>query len=353
MLRTLIPIGLLAATLAACGQGFQGAAPCTGDPDCNLRPGGMCLPSPRDTDQCAYPDAVCPSGLAWGELSAGIGGTCVGQDIDAGDIDAATDAATDAPIEPPPDGPGGVTAGMIQIPAGAFWRGCNPANPNQYPCTSIQLERESPYREITLSEFWIDKYEITQEKYAACITANGCTAPAPVDPSLATDAGYDPANKPDHPVSNVTWAQSRSFCMWLGKRLPTEAEWEKAARGTDGRMYPWGDTEPTAACLVANVGICTGSGTHAVGSHPAGDSPHGVSDMAGNVDEFVADFYDVTYYASASAIDPQGPLSGNARVVRGAGYPHDNVGPRTAYRATSSAGAPAFYARGFRCAYSL
>lgn len=247
------------------------------------------------------------------------------------------DAGIDAPVTPPG---GEILEGMIKIPAGSFWRGCNPANPNPYQCDSTQLMRETPYRQITLSEFYIDKFEVTQEQWAACVTANGCTNPAPVDPMVAQDAGYDPNNKPDHPVSNVTWAQARSYCMWRGKRLPTEAEWEKAARGTDGRMYPWGDTpDPAADCMYANVGICSGSGTHAVGSHPAGDSVYGVADMAGNVSEFVADFYSTTYYAEAPATDPQGPLSGSERVVRGAGYPHSNTGARTAWRATSNAGA--------------
>lgn len=269
-------------------------------------------------------------------------------DTDAPDIDA---ASIDAPATPPVDAPEGITAGMVRIPAGQFWRGCNPAKPNPYGCTSVQLERESPYRELMISEFWIDRFEVTQEQYAACVTANGCTAPAPVDSAIAADAGYDPANKPDHPVSNVTWAQARGYCLWLGKRLPTEAEWEKAARGTDGRMYPWGDTDPDTTCTRANVALCPGSGTHAVGAHSAGDSPYGVSDMAGNVSEFVADFYDTSYYQTAPATDPQGPLSGNARVVRGAGYPHDNTGARVSFRSTAGANSPAFYATGFRCAY--
>ncbi len=338
---------VVGAVLAACSPAL-GVIPCEQDSNCDLRPGGACLPSPLNNDQCAYPSDGCPGGLAWGELSGDIGGVCVGQGVDAG-IDA---VAIDAQVAPPPDAVGGITAGMVKIPAGAFWRGCNPANPNPYACDSLQLSRESPYRQLTLSEFWIDKTEVTQEKFATCIAANGCTPPAPVDPQNALYAGYDPANKPDHPVSNVTWAQARSYCMWLGKRFPTEAEWEKAARGTDGRMYPWGDTEPTDTCLLANLGVCTGSGTHAVGSHPSGDSPYGVSDMAGNVAEWVADFYDVTYYASAPAVDPQGPLSGNERVARGGGYPHSNLDGRAASRARSGANAPADYPRGFRCAYA-
>lgn len=274
-----------------------------------------------------------------------------GDDDGGGGIDASSiDAPPDAEVIPPPDSQEGVTAGMVLIPAGAFWRGCNPDNPNPYPCDSLQLERETPYREITLSQFWIDRTEVMQQDYALCVASFGCTVPAPVPDGLEGAAGYDPDNKPDHPVSNVTWAQARAYCQWRGKRLPTEAEWEKAARGTDGRMFPWGDT--AADCTFANWTPCPDTGTHAVGSHPTGASPYGVEDMAGNVVEYVNDFYSTTYYADAPATDPQGPASGDARVVRGGGFPYNETALRVAYRATSSSGDSTDYARGFRCAYS-
>lgn len=267
------------------------------------------------------------------------------------DATSGPDAGRDS--QPPPDG-GAITEGMVVVPAGPFWRGCNPDNPNPYPCSDAILARESPYRQITLSEFWIDTFEVTQEQWALCVEYNACDEPEPIDPKLEGAAGYDPANKPDHPVSNITWGAARAYCQWIGKRLPTEAEWEKAARGDDGRMLPWGSDVDSIDCEHVNAGTCgEPSGTHAIGTHPLGVSPYGAHDMIGNVEEYTADFYDAAYYAASPTTDPQGPLAGTGRSVRGSGFPHGSAtSQRIPYRSTSGGSTGISYARGFRCAWS-
>lgn len=158
---------------------------------------------------------------------------------------------------------------------------------------------------------------------------------------------YEAGDKSDHPVNCVDWDQAVAYCQWEGKRLPTEAEWEKAARGTDGRIYPWGNTAPD--CNRAQYGKCGGQ-TVSVGTKPAGSSPYGVLDMAGNVDEWVADWYDSDYYAQSPSENPKGPSSGQHRGARGGNWhnPHENI-LRAALRAgwwTAVAGA--YDALGFR-----
>lgn len=249
-----------------------------------------------------------------------------------------------------PDGGTEPPQGMVHVPAGVFWRGCNSTVANEYACTAAQSANEVPYREITLTAYYIDKTEVTQAAYAECVAAVACTAPAPVDEVWKEEAGYDPAQKPDHPVSNVTWAQARTYCEFRGKRLPTEAEWEKAARGTDGRLFPWGNG--AFACGQANTHACPDTdGTHAVGSHPTDTSPYGAIDMGGNVREWVNDLYQPDYYSVSPLVDPPGPLSGTGRVSKGSSFAHSWNGARPADR--SAAGAVADYTLGFRCAKSL
>jgi formylglycine-generating enzyme required for sulfatase activity len=198
---------------------------------------------------------------------------------------------------------------MVSVPAGDFVMGCNAVVDD-----SCHAD-EKPMRTVSLAAFEIDKTEVTQAEFTACVLAGSCAPPWP-----ATAGGvpcvWDCQNA-DHPAGCITWEQAKAYCAWAQKRLPTEAEWEKAARGTDGRKYPWGNGEPT--CNEVNM---TGCGEHsdAVGAHPSGASPYGVLDMAGNMVEMVADWYDAAYYSVAPDVDPKGPASGTRYVGRGGGF---------------------------------
>jgi formylglycine-generating enzyme required for sulfatase activity len=172
-------------------------------------------------------------------------------------------------------------------------------------------EDEHPFHEVFLSAFLIDKFETTQAEYFDCVLAGECEAPA-VD--------FDPESYPDFPVLRIVQMKAKDYCLWRGKRLCTEAEWEKAARGMDGRRYPWGN-EP-ATCARAVKSGCGYDDAVPPGSLPAGQSPYGVLDMAGNVWEWVDDRYDPDFYSQCQAgcTNPRHPFNdpdSQYAVVRG------------------------------------
>lgn len=252
-------------------------------------------------------------------------------------------ACTVAPARPRPPS---VPAGMVLVPAGPFLMGSEEGR-----------EDEAPLREVYLDAFYIDRYEVTNAEYAAFLNAIGghvgrcgghdCADTEVENPDsrifynyktrrYEVEAGYE-----NHPVIKVSWYGAKAYCEHHGKRLPTEAEWEKAARGTDGRAYPWGDQFEVGR---ANVGGRVGD-TMPVGSYPAGASPYGAYDMAGNVWEWVEDWYRA-YPGSHCRSDLFGP---KYKVVRGGSWNHP---PRDARCSCRDIAHPArrILVVGFRCA---
>ncbi len=205
--------------------------------------------------------------------------------------------------------------GMINIPAGWFWMGCNP-NDNQ--CDGD----EKPYHKVYLNAYYIDKNDITVDEYTKCVKTGGCTQPH-WDNCLVWNGSrwqYGTAGSEfqegDKPVVCVDWTQSTTYCQWMGDKLPTEAQWEKAARGTDGRIYPWGNQfNCNNSCN--SVRPCNETSTCKVGSYPQDKSPYRVMDMTGNVWDWCSDWYDANYYANSPNRNPWGPDSGDYRVLRG------------------------------------
>lgn len=241
--------------------------------------------------------------------SGGGGGVDASVDGFLGD-GAGADGALDAGA---PDSGGELDAalppGMVLIPAGTFWMGCN--SKVDFQC----LGAEYPYHAVSLSTYAIDATEVTQAAWRECVDAGGCALP---DQNGECAGNFDPDARGQYPVTCVTWTQARDYCVWRGYRLPSEAEWERAARGEDGRIYPWGNNFPN--CILANNAVDFGcDAVEPVGSHPAGASPHGLLDVASNVREFVNDYYDSGYYSESPGMDPPGPATGTERVTRGAG----------------------------------
>jgi hypothetical protein len=171
---------------------------------------------------------------------------------------------------------------------------------------------DNPEHTVFLSDYWMYATEVTNYQYSLCVVQGWCAAPDPADNPAFTS--YDALNRP---VVGVTHEQAATYCRFMNGELPTEAQWEKAARGVDARPYPWGDAEP--ACRLLNFNNCTKQSAD-VTRNPEGASPYGVLNMAGNVYEWIQDWYSAVYYESSPAGDPPGPATGEARVIRSSGY---------------------------------
>jgi serine/threonine-protein kinase len=202
---------------------------------------------------------------------------------------------------------------MVGVPAGEFLMGSTDDDPDAY-------HGEKPQHTVYLDAFWIDKTEVTNAQYRKCVEAGACEEPGCWD-----DDRY---NAPEQPVVCVNRYVAQDYAAWAGGRLPTEAEWEKAARGTDGKIYPWGDSPPD--CSKANYFRCAGKPLP-VGTHPDGASPYGALDMAGNVWEWV---------------------SGSRRFLRGGSWRDDRGGVRAANRSIYVEPSTSLNFIGFRCARS-
>ena len=208
---------------------------------------------------------------------------------------------------------------------------------------------EKPQHRVDLSGYWMDKTLVTNGMYAKCVQAGSCPAKIKVN-SFFRDSYYGNSEFDDYPVVFVTWDEAQTYCTWAGRRLPTEAEWEVAARGRDERMYPWGNTPPNCSLVNFGAGVakfCTGD-TTAVGKYPQGASPYGLLDMAGNVWEWVADWLGPNYLAEPHQ-DPTGFSNGTLRVTRGGAYYSDAKYVRATFRAGHDPNDPTDYI-GFRCA---
>ena len=220
-------------------------------------------------------------------------------------------------VDPPGECSGGVTEGMVLIPSGNFWMGCNAA------LDSSCGGDEYPYHQVKLAAFEIDATEVTMTQFADCVDEGDCDEPGNSPFCLWNQPGVE-----NHPVNCVDWYGATAYCDWAGKRLCTEAEWEKAARGKDGRLYPWGNDAATCAMAIMKEGVTLGCGLGApwpVGLIAAGASPYGALDMAGNVSEWVNDWYGAAYYQSSPISQPPGAGFGLYRVYRGGDY--EKLGP--------------------------
>lgn len=249
---------------------------------------------------------------------------------------------------------------LVDIPAGEFQMGCNEA------VDDWCLDNEKPYHSVTLSAYKISKYEVTAGEYQRCVDVGSCKNDGE-HPHYGSNAdkascNLDAEGKEGHPMNCVSWYGAKAYCEWMGGRLPTEAEWEKAARGTDGRKYPWGN-EPRPDCDYVVMGKyneetrdydlgCGADGTMPVGSKKKGKSPYGVHDMIGNVSEWVNDWYANDYYTSSPTTDPAGPESGVIRMLRGGSWlEHIDFYLRASYRDNAQFSPDTIATHyGFRCA---
>jgi serine/threonine-protein kinase len=213
---------------------------------------------------------------------------------------------------------------MVYVPEGEFTMGGNDGSSNEQPVHTVYLDA-----------YWIDQTEVTNGIYSVCVQAGACQPPRNTSSTTQTSY-YGNSQYADYPVIYVAWNDAQAYCAWADARLPTEAEWEKAARGTDARTYPWGNTTPNTNLLNFNRNV---DDTTAVGNYPSGASPYGA---------LVADWTSETYYGSSPSSNPTGPTSGDLHVLRGGSWHDPEYFVRSAYRG----GDPPDYYNiiiGFRC----
>jgi sulfatase modifying factor 1 len=279
----------------------------TTDPDGS----GTSSSSGAATDETTGPFIGCGNGIVEpGEQCDGEdhdGATCLTLFGYTGEL-ACTDACTLDPM-------GCTPPGMILIPGGEFEMGSN----------AFFLD-ELPARDVNVASFYIDPFEVTVAEYAECVQDTECELPTP-----GLDCNWGIPGRDDHPINCVTWQDAVDYCDFIGvllpKRLPTEAEWEKAARGVDAYLWPWGGVPlPSCSHVMMNEGMGGGCGNYSsqpVGIRPKGMSPYGVHDMAGSIWEWVADWY--APYDVSVTDDPTGPPTGTQRIIRGGGWDTEDI----------------------------
>jgi formylglycine-generating enzyme required for sulfatase activity len=288
---------------------------------------GACVPDSQfdPLNECRFCDSTADA-IAWTPVEdatpCGIAGFCIFGEC----------VGQECPDHCPP---------MVEVPAGSFWMGANKDN-TQCPSNSHAggaPSTELPCREVSVPAFEIDKHLVTVRLYRSCVDDEACSEP---DIASRPSCNWAIPGRDLHPVTCITWYQAREFCAWAGKRLCAEAEWEKASRGTDGRIYPWGSEAPSCELAVMNDEEmndeepgCGAGGTMPIGSKPRGASPYGVMDMSGNTWELLEDDWHETYEGAPTDGSPwiDDPRAED-RVVRGgswlyAGYLHSSA--RTFY----------------------
>jgi len=240
------------------------------------------------------------------------------------------------------------TDDMVPVPAGEFIMGCVAED------DPMCGPDERPPHAVEMDNFDIDVTEVTVAAFARCVVSGACEEPESYERGRRPYCNWGREDRFDHPVNCISWYQAQIYCDWLGKRLPTEAEWERAARGNSVRTFPWGETSPDCNIIVMSTedGECRSRSTRPVGSIPANASPYGVLDMSGNVWEWTADWYDPNHYHGTASLNPTGPPGGEERVIRGGGYDDDERDMRISQRNSD----PPWETdddTGFRCASSV
>lgn len=243
--------------------------------------------------------------------------------------------------------------GICDVPSGRFVMGCSPAD---LECNS----NENPRHSVVLSSYKIMEHEVTVGEFEVCITAGNCNNSntserhyTSYNTNINKYCNLSSPRDDTHPMNCVSWYGAKAYCEWIGMRLPTEAEWEYAAKGNDNRIYPWGDVTATCdyAVMKENESLgCELETTWIVGSKTEGNSPFGASDMAGNVIEWCEDWYSSSYYSISPKTNPKGASTGSNKVLRGGSWYKESSNVRTTSRFFDSPAGNIYDSYGFRCA---